>query len=144
MGSIPAHFKGKNYLLVWHTSYFLSFLIISYVYRSFIPNKTTFTKYCLTRLDFKAPREIWNPSKAIHVSGKFHGSSGHSKCNSLQNRASFHRSLAWQIVLIFTLDSYSNSSLQFWTIWIITINKQSKKIIMTSIMNLRFDIKMHL
>ena len=37
------------------------------------------------------------------VPGKFHGSAGHSKCNCLQGRAHFHRSWAWQIVLILTL-----------------------------------------
>ena len=41
-------------------------------------------------MDFKAPRELWNPlSKA--VPGKFHGSGGHIKHNCLQ---------VWQIVLI--------------------------------------------
>ena len=35
---------------------------------------------------------------------KFHGSSGHSKCNCLQDQANFHRSRAWKIVLIFNND----------------------------------------
>ena len=53
----------------------LSFMVISDVYRSFIPNKTTFTKYCLTQVDFKA-LQLWNPlSKG--VPGKFHGSGRH-------------------------------------------------------------------
>ena len=34
------------------------------------------------------------------VSGQFHGSGRHSKCNGSQDRANFHRSQAWQIVLI--------------------------------------------
>ena len=35
------------------------------------------------------------------VPGEFHGSGGQSKRNCLQERADFHRSRAWQIVLIF-------------------------------------------
>ena len=49
---------------------------------------------------FKVPWELWNPlCKA--VPGKFNGSGGYSKCNCLQDQANFHRSWAWQIVLIF-------------------------------------------
>ena len=52
-------------------------------------------------MDFKAPWELWNTlSKTIP--GKFHGSGRHSKCNCLQDWADFHRSHAWQIVLIFS------------------------------------------
>ena len=48
----------------------LRFKVISGVYRSFIPNKTMLTKYCLT------PWELWNPlSKAVF--GRFHWSGGH-------------------------------------------------------------------
>ena len=36
----------------------LSFRVISNVYRSFVPNKTTFIKHCLPRLDFKAPSKF--------------------------------------------------------------------------------------
>ena len=55
-------------------------------------------------MDFKAPQELWNPpSKAVH--GTLHGSDGHSKRNYLQDRANFHRSQAWQIVLIFNTDN---------------------------------------
>ena len=69
------------------------------VYRSFIQNKPTFTKYCLTQWVSKH-RELWNPlSKA--VPGKFHGPSGHNKRNCLQDRANIHRPLVWHIVLIF-------------------------------------------
>ena len=51
-------------------------------------------------MDFKAPRELRNPvSKA--VLGKFQGACGHSKYNCLQDRANFHKSGAWQVVLIF-------------------------------------------
>ena len=35
------------------------------------------------------------------ATGKFHGSGRPSKCNCLQDRANFHRSRAWRIVLIF-------------------------------------------
>ena len=59
----------------------LSFTVISEGYRSFIPNKTTFIKYCLT-LDFKPPLEFWNLLSKI-VLGKFHGSGKHSKHNCL-------------------------------------------------------------
>ena len=37
------------------------------------------------------------------LTGKFHGSDGHSKHNSLQNRANFYMSRVWQIVPILTL-----------------------------------------
>ena len=54
-------------------------------------------------VDFKALRDIWNPlSKA--APGKFHRSVGHSKHNYLQDQAKFHRSRAWQIVLIFNTE----------------------------------------
>ena len=50
-------------------------------------------------MDFKAPLELRNPlSKAIP--GKFHGSCWHSNRSYLQDRTNFHRSRAWQIVLI--------------------------------------------
>ena len=55
-------------------------------------------------MDFRAPHEVWNPlSKA--EPGKFHGSvSGrHLKRNCLQDRAKFHRSRAWKIVLFFSI-----------------------------------------
>ena len=75
-------------------------MVISDIYRSFIQNKTTFIKYFLTTVDFQAPQKLCNPlSKA--VPGKFHGSDRHSKCKCLQDQGNFHRSLAWQIVLIF-------------------------------------------
>ena len=83
----------EKYLQNRRTSYFL-FLRSSEMFKGpFIPCKITFTKYCITH------QELWNPlSKA--VPGKFHGSGGHSKRNCLQDRANFHRSRAWQIVLI--------------------------------------------
>ena len=76
----------------------MSYMVISDVYRSFIRNKNTFTESY--SVDFKAPRKFWNPlGKA--VPGKFHSSDGHSKHNSLQDRANFYRSRVWQIMLIY-------------------------------------------
>ena len=43
----------------------------------------------------------FNPSKAVHVTGKFHGPGGHNKRNCLQDRANFRNSRARPIVLIF-------------------------------------------
>ena len=55
-------------------------------------------------MDFKAPpRELWNPLSKT-VLGKFHGSGGHRKRNCLQDRANFHRSQAWKIVIILNTD----------------------------------------
>ena len=57
---------------------------------------------------FQSSRELWNPlSKA--VPGKFHRSGRHGKCNCLQDRANSHRSLAWQIALIFNTDNLWHS-----------------------------------
>ena len=78
----------------------LSFKVISYVYRSFIQNKISFTKYCLAHWVSKLPGVLRNPL-SVAVPGKLHGSGGHSKSNCLQDRANFHRSRAWQIVIIF-------------------------------------------
>ena len=58
----------------------LCFTVIPDVYKSFFPNKTTYTKYCLTQWISK-----------LSVRGKFLGSGGHSKRNYLQDRANFHR-----------------------------------------------------
>ena len=61
-------------------------------YRSFIPNKTTFIKYCIT------PKQLGNPlSKAIP--GKFHGS-GHWWAQLFTRPSQFHWSRAWQVILI--------------------------------------------
>ena len=77
-----------------------SFSVISYVYRSFIQNKTTFTKHCLIySVDFKTTRDIWNPmSKA--VTGKFTGLAGIVNVTA-PDRANSPRSRAWQIVILF-------------------------------------------
>ena len=45
-------FMGPRYNLP------LSFTVISDVYSSFIPNKTTFTEYCLTQWISKLPRSF--------------------------------------------------------------------------------------
>ena len=61
-------FTGPTYKLI------LSFTVISDVYCSFMPNKTKFTKYCLTQWISDLPgRELWNPLSNA-VLGKFHGS----------------------------------------------------------------------
>ena len=88
---------------------FFSFRETSDVYRSFIPNKTTFTGYSLTQRISKLLGSFnWNPlSKA--APDKFLGSGRRSKHNSLQNQANFHRSWAWQIVIIFDTDIFSPS-----------------------------------
>ena len=67
-----------------------SFTVISDVYSSFIPNNTIFTKYYLTHWISKLPGVLWNPLSEAEP-GKFNGSSGHSKCNCLQDGADFHR-----------------------------------------------------
>ena len=79
-------FTGTSYRLL------LSFTVISDVYKSFIPHKTTFTKYCPTQWISK----LWNPLSKT-VPGKFHGSGGQSKPNCLKGRVNFHRSRAWQL-----------------------------------------------
>ena len=68
-----------------------NFPVISYINSSFIPNKTTFTKHCLTM--------------CISTFPKFHGSGVHSKRNCLQDQANFHKSRAWQIVLVFNTET---------------------------------------
>ena len=87
----------------------LSYMVISDVHRSFLLNKTTFTKYCLTQWSSKLPGSFeihWAWSNEIHwvirqYLVNFHRSGRRSKGNCLQDRANFHRSRAWQIVLIF-------------------------------------------
>ena len=66
----------------------LRFMVISDVYRSFIPNYTTFIKYCLTPRISKLPES------------KFYGPGGHNGRSCLQSRANFHWYWALQIVLI--------------------------------------------
>ena len=97
---IPVSKIRKNIYMSDIEVILVNFTAISNVFRSFIPNKSPITQYCLYSVDFKARRELWNPlSKA--VPGKFHGSGGHSNRKCLQDRANFHRYGAWQIVLSF-------------------------------------------
>ena len=56
-------------------------------------------------MDFKVPQELLNPLHKA-VPGKFYGSGGQSKPNCLQDWANFHRSQAWQIVLIINTAHY--------------------------------------
>ena len=53
-------------------------------------------------MDFKAPGELWNPLNKT-IPGKFHGSGRLSKCHCLQDL--FHRSRAWQTVIILNTDN---------------------------------------
>ena len=76
----------------------LNFMVILNVYRCFIANETVFTKYCLTPWISKLPRSFeihWVRQYLL----TFTGPMGMIKCNCLQ--VNFHRSWAWQIVLIF-------------------------------------------
>ena len=82
---------------------------VSYVYRSFIPNRTTFTMYCLTKWISKLPGSF-QIHRVKAVPGKFHGCGRHSKHNCLQERAHFHRFQAWQIVQIFNTIYHFNPS----------------------------------
>ena len=52
-------------------------MIISDVYRSFIPNKTTFTTYCLTQWISNSPGSF-ESHWVRQYPGKFHGSGRHS------------------------------------------------------------------
>ena len=72
------------------------FTIISDVY------KNTFTKHRLYSVDFKAPRELWNPLSKT-VPSNFTGMA--DIVNGTVYKTSFDRSRAWQIVLIFNTAS---------------------------------------
>ena len=56
-----------------------------YGYKWFIPNKSTFTKYCLTQWISR----VFKTLKSTEYPGKILGTGGHSKRN-------FHRSWAWE------------------------------------------------
>ena len=68
----------------------LSFKVISDVYRSFIPNKSIFTKHYITQW---ISQELWNPLRQA-VPSKFHRSGGYNKRNCLPVLANFHGSRA--------------------------------------------------
>ena len=59
----------------------LSFTVILNVNMSFIPNKTTYTKYCLTQWISKLPESFEIHWVSNAVTGQLYGSGGHSKCN---------------------------------------------------------------
>ena len=88
-------FTGLMYKLL------LSFTVIADVYSPFIfPIYNYIYKVLAYSVDFKAHWELWNPlSKA--GPDKFHGSDEHSKHKCLQKQINFHKSCAWQFVLIF-------------------------------------------
>ena len=90
-------FTGSVYKL------FLSFTIITEIYRPLIRNKTVSTKYCLTQWIFKTPSELWNLLNKS-VPDRLDGCGGHSKRMCLQDRDHFHKCRAWQIVLIFNTE----------------------------------------
>ena len=74
----------------------LGFTAIVDVFRSFIPNKTTFAKYYLTQWisNLSGSFEIhWVSQYLVNFTGL------ESKLDCLQNRANFHRSRAWQIAI---------------------------------------------
>ena len=80
------------------------FMLISDVYRSFIQNKTTFTKYCLTQWISKLPRSFeihWVRQYLANVMGLAGMLNTRFTTQGLQDRANFHTSRAWQIILIF-------------------------------------------
>ena len=86
-------FTGPTYKSI------LSFAITLDVYRSRLYSKTIYTKYCLIRWISKLSgifKIHWVRQHLVN-----HGSDGHSKRKFLQDGVNFHRSRAWQIVLIF-------------------------------------------
>ena len=77
----------------------LSLVVITTIYRSSTPNKTTFSKYCLTQWISKLPRSIeihWIRQYLVNFMG-LAGMLNTSVCKTVN----FHRSWAWQIVLNF-------------------------------------------
>ena len=96
MPNIRKIFTGPTYILLSR------FTVISDVYRSSAPNKTTCIALSYS-VDFKAPREPWNPlSKAVHVPGKLRGPGGHSKRNCLQDRGNCHRSQITNLTIVYS------------------------------------------
>ena len=86
-------FTGPMYKLL------LSFLLIADFYRSFVPNKTAVTKYCLTQWISKLPRSF-----EIHwikqYMENFMGLAGRVNATIYKTEPIF-RSRAWEIALIF-------------------------------------------
>ena len=77
----------EKYFQIWGRG-ILIFMVISDVYSSFIPIKTTFTKYCFTAVMLlPGSFEIyWVRQYLVN----FYGSGMHSNCNCLQDLANFH------------------------------------------------------
>ena len=90
----------EEYLQVQHSSYKI-FELYTYFrcFESLIPNKTTFTKCCLTQWISKLLGSFENPLSKT-VPDKFQGFVRHSNYSCLQERAN------WQIVLNFDTVSY--------------------------------------
>ena len=63
--------------------------------------------------------ELLNPQSKV-VSGNLNGSGRHNKCNCLQDQDNFHRSWAWQIILIFETALCNNN---FYYNWVNLIQK---------------------
>ena len=106
VSKLGEYFPGPTYKLL------LIFTVISDVYRSF----TTFTRYCLIQWISK----LWNPLRKT-VPSKFHRPRGHSKRNCLHDWTNFHRSRAWQIVLIFNTAMTKRNFVHI--LWVIQQNK---------------------
>ena len=91
----------------------MSFMVILDVYRSFIPSKITFTKYCLTQWISKPPRgfEIhWVRQYLV----SFIGLVGRVSATLYKTKPIFNTSQSWKIVLIFTLHMQYKS---YWTVF---------------------------
>ena len=92
----------------------LGFTVISDFHWSFLPNKATLPKYCLTQWISQLPGsfEIHWVRQYFHVN--FSGLVGIVNASVYKTRqANFNRSRAWQIVLILTLKFYSSQAWLF-------------------------------
>ena len=96
-------FTGPTYKM------FLSFTVISYV-----SNKPTLTKYCLTQWISKLPWELLKSAEQDSTC-YIHGSGEHGKQNCLQDRANFHRCRPWKTVRIFSSSPPSAAYMCQWT-----------------------------
>ena len=108
----------EKYLQVWHTCYFRD-LYFWCLQARYSEQNHHLHKVLSYSVDFKDHREIrwvsqlWNPLSQP-APDKFHGCGGHSKRNCLQDPANFHRSQAWQIVLIFNNAYISQKFMKIW------------------------------
>ena len=86
----------EKYSQVWCASYFWGLMVISDVYKSFIPNKTIFIKYCLTQWISKFPGSFeihWVRQYLVN----FMGLVGIVNTIVYKTMSNFHKSQAWQI-----------------------------------------------